>query len=332
MKIFVHFIDKFTLFLGVAILILCIGFIFISCGKSPQVKVEILDNGPYSIDLTQSTGGGGFNIDSPNFTTVNGRPFTVEAWVKRKAQNIANFNGFVFSQLKPEVGFALLVEQSKPKFTIRFPTMPTSTDYAVACNPTVDLPEDEWAHVAGSLVYENHSQSQGHPACPDKNQNSTGGESEIPHLDLFVNGTICGCATINELDAEDIPLSNEGTRVGKIGYSDGGFSAVTSTAPFIGNIDEVRLWVNTTGGTAARSASEISQCFNRELDVSSASCSFNKKLAGYWPLNFGSGVDAYDISGHVLQGLMISQIRDVNNAVIDLVEFSGYWELDSQLP
>lgn len=111
-----HGEGKILLLFITAILIL--GFLIVSCGRSPQQKVQDTDKGSFAVDfsrcLYEDCAGivSGTDINSPYNTEI-----TVEAWVKRRT-NPAMLQGGIFGRLKSR-GFALFVNDNIPKFAIQ---------------------------------------------------------------------------------------------------------------------------------------------------------------------------------------------------------------------
>jgi hypothetical protein len=123
--------EKLLLFLIMAILTLCVGFLIIGCGNSPQQKVKDTDKGSYAIDFSLCPGdkcaGEVEGTDGNPLPSIEGKEFTVEAWVKRSPDS--TLNGGIFGRFAAK-GFGLYVKNNVPKFVIR--RVPTTGDELLA--------------------------------------------------------------------------------------------------------------------------------------------------------------------------------------------------------
>jgi hypothetical protein len=144
---------KLPLLLFVGILLLCLAFILINCGKGPQSKIINPDSGQYAVDCSQAPAGGGcvIYVVSNELLNRQGSEVTVEAWVKRKSENL---DGAVFSRHNAK-GVVMWVKDNEPKFAIRQLVSGTSTDFIF--NSNFSLAENTWYHLAGVLVSADHS-------------------------------------------------------------------------------------------------------------------------------------------------------------------------------
>jgi hypothetical protein len=150
---------KLSLLLLIGIIILCIGFIFINCGKGPQSKIIHADSSQCAVDFSDITANtSNIFLVSNELLNRQGSEVTIEAWVKRKTGTL--LRGSVLSRHSSE-GAMLWVKDNEPKFAIRSIVNATSTDFIV--NSNVSLAENTWTHLAGVLIDEDHSSV--HSAC-----------------------------------------------------------------------------------------------------------------------------------------------------------------------
>ncbi|MBI5410328.1 MAG: hypothetical protein HZA14_13275 [Nitrospirae bacterium] len=171
-------------FLAAAIAALCAGFIFLNCGNHPQQKVPAANAGSFALDCSQSPDGscGAYASDAKILyhAGINNKEFTAEAWIKRKTDGI--FNGGIFSRFSLSGGLSSYVKNNQPRFVVKV----GSVYYKVSAN--VDLSKNEWTHVAGVLVNEDHSNIHG--ACQFAESFSTSikiDSSKKPHI-AYYNG------------------------------------------------------------------------------------------------------------------------------------------------
>jgi hypothetical protein len=323
MKIFEQIKGKALLFLVSAILILCAGFIIISCGD-PELKTTEPKKGQCAIDFTRVPDSRQAAVWAGNasFPSIVGRNLTVEAWIKPKADSATA--GGIFGRYDNVGGVIMWVRDNIPKFAMRVmvasssdPNVTSTIDYTV--EGTVALAKNVWHHIAGVLVNDDHTNTSGdgevHGPC-----STPGAESEMPHLDLYVNGHFIDCAT-NWGDSA--PSGDPDPATGPQGISEPGmfgFGSDTNGAfigtltggslvdgniegdnqQFEGVIDEVRLW------TVARTSKQIYECMGRELSTSGGGdCGINPGiLKGYWRFNECEHADALDWSGAGSKGIM----------------------------
>jgi len=303
---------KVSLILIAGILIMCACFALTGCGNSvlkvlnPQVGQCALD---FSLDTTNFAA---LVAANNNFPSIAGNSLTVEAWVKPGAPTSTAATG-IFARFG-SAGAILYVEGGIPKFALRQftpspPAASTSTDYTVSA--TTAIAQDTWYHLAGVVVNEDHGDGVGaddHGAasanpilCADGNGNPTGGESETPHIDIYVDGKLEACATTWDTTSFGGPQgvsdpsvfgTSKDTNVARIGLSATSVDGATG-GQFQGAIDEVRLW------TVARSKADILACANVELSsTGSGACSVDStKLKGYWKMNECKGTNVADWSG-----------------------------------
>jgi hypothetical protein len=267
------------------------GFIFISCGKNPQLKVGLSDNGPFAVDLSLAPDPPGvFYGVYHELPEIEGKGLTVEAWVKSKSSSL---NGSVVAYNDAN-GIVLFVNNNQPKLAIlREPNPPetvgcsqltdTSTECIVGSN--VSLEQEKWTHLAGVLSNADHSGI--HDSCG-------GPEAEIPHLDIYVDGRFQNCATAGSKFPEGPQL--EIVTVGQKGGGEGppiDNGEVTGGDSFDGVVDEVRFWM------VARTAEQIQTCMGQELSFSiPGDCYIDPAiLKGYWRFNEGEGDHGADFSG-----------------------------------
>jgi len=280
----------FILISGIAII--CMGFVFAGCGKDPQWKVADSDKGQYALDFSKAPGviGVAWGNNPTNMPSIKDTELTVEAWIKSKSDSLT---GAIFGRMDSH-GVVLYVNNNEPKFSIRrYPLTPelrctpldaTSTECTVSSG--LALAKDEWTHLAGVLVNEDHTGIHG--ACG-------GAEREKPHLDIYVNGEFRGCATTDSMFADDPSAENHLVAIGLTGdglYPDVDGTITTQTR-FDGVIDEVRFW------RVARTQAQIQGCMGQELTFDKpGDCYVDPSiLIGYWRLNEGQGHKIFDISG-----------------------------------
>lgn len=273
------------------ILGLSIGFIFISCGKDPQLKVAESDNGPFAIDLSLAPPPIGvfYTVFKNDFPSIAGKELTVEAWVKSRTSSL---NGGIFGRNDGK-GIVLFVNNNEPKLGILREPTPleptgcsqinvTSTECIVDSNAS--LVQDVWTHIAGVLTSED--QSSGPDACV-----AVG--SENPHLAIYLNGELHNCSSTGLLFTKD-PAQNI-LAIGAIGdvAPDIDKGEVSTGDRFDGVIDEVRVW------TVARTKAQIQACMRQELSFAvMGDCYMDTSiLKGYWRFNEGEGVGSVDFSG-----------------------------------
>jgi hypothetical protein len=283
------------LLLIAGILVLSVGFIFISCGKDPQLKVAESDNGPFAIDLSlapqfddegKPTLGVFFSANH-DFPSIAGKELTVEAWVKSRTSSLS---GGIFGRNESK-GIVLFVNKNEPKLGIRRTPVPpeptgcsqisvTSTECIVDSNAS--LVQDVWTHIAGVLTGEDQSSG---PA------NCVAVGSENPHLAIYINGELQNCSTTGLLFADD-PAGNI-ISIGVIGEAGPAIDNGEVGGRFDGAIDEVRIW------TVARSKAQIQACMGQELSFTvMGNCYVDPSiLKGYWRFNEGEGSASADISG-----------------------------------
>jgi hypothetical protein len=279
--------NKSLLLLVTGILVLSVGFIFISCGKDPQLKVAESDNGPFAIDLSLApVPFGVFFAVNHDFPSITGKELTVEAWVKSKTSSLS---GGIMGRNDGK-GIVLFVKNNEPKLGIRrSPIVPepagcsqlvTSSECIVDSNAL--LVQDVWTHIAGVLTSEDQSSG---PA------NCTAVGTENPHIAIYINGQLQNCSTTGSLFAED-PASDI-FAVGTIGDAGPDIDNGGVNGRFDGVIDEVRLW------TVARSRAQIQACMGQELSFTvKGDCYMDPSiLKGYWRFNEGDGSASTDFSG-----------------------------------
>ena len=88
--------NKVTFLLLFAILVLCIGFIFVACGVGPVTKGVNNDRGNFALDTTDCPGGRTSCTANATATdtaysmnSIQGKPLTLEAWIKPKVTTTA---------------------------------------------------------------------------------------------------------------------------------------------------------------------------------------------------------------------------------------------------
>lgn len=280
-----------VLLLMFSILLLCIGFIVVGCGTSPQLKIDDPNAGPHALDLTDCP-------NSPCSVTFNsgtapapdkqigGRPITFEAWIKPKSTSA----GTVLQRGSSVRGAVLQVKATStpdsvvPRFEIRrLQSDGTSTvAYFVAGTPVTI--NSDWVHIAGILTNQDHSATVGHPACAGVDGDAT---DDVTHLDIYQNGIIIACAATHDGQVADDTPEDEA-------YADEP-EATTASITFQGIIDEARIW-NTDREQF------LSECMSRELDDTSVNCNFKNNMILYSYFNAEKGSSVADRSGTMGSG------------------------------
>ncbi len=315
------------------ILIVIVGFIFISCGKGPQTKALVCDKGNFAVDFStiplledgnvcyelgdnkktynykdckgQIDGGSEAEFPpTPILPDLGEREFTIEAWIKRvdkdKDGTPDPLNGGIFRRFNPGRGGILLrVKNNVPQFGMRIPLasstegVSSTVDYIVDSGFTLD---GLWHHIAGVLA--NEEPPLPHPASC----------IETPHLEIYVDGILKNCGTTDKRFLPDdeapgcIPSDIDSCKAFPDQFTLGGPDPLTSEL-FNGVIDEVRFWVSDPGSGGARTATKIANCWNKELSFEAGDCKINPGiLKGYWRLNEGQGSIACDASGNGFSG------------------------------
>lgn len=318
MKQFNSIKKKLPLILLIGILMLCLGFILINCGKGPQGKIANPDAGQFAIDFKDCPPSAEGNacraiIDSDVFKNdsskkIIGKELTIEAWVKPHSTSSAG----IFGRMDGGSGVALLLSNNttgvaSPRFAIRRcvnvsspfvqpcdTTRPTSTaEYVVDSMLNISTVLDQWTHIAGVLVNE----ARTHPS-------STSCTSEVmaqtPHIEIYVNGVFGNCATTFGGAGDGTPMSDAFTgEPGNFFMYAGSFTDVLTPVDGVGDntqfdgiIDEPRLW------GVARTKAEIKECINQELSMDSGTCGrITNNLIGYLRFNEGKGSGVIDWSG-----------------------------------
>jgi hypothetical protein len=284
---------NFSLLLIIGIIILCISFLVISCGRGPKRKAPVSETGQFSIDFSLSPENNAAIFgQNKSISSIKGTEITVEAWVKRRT-NPSDLNGGIFGRLDA-VGTTLYVKSNTPKFAIKrlLPDVPTSTpgvtsteEFIVGATST--LINNVWTHIAGLLVNDSHS----HPTSTSCTFDVM---TEKPHLDIYIDGEFSNCATTKKQFAEE-PGSKQ-VSIGVIGGQP--IDGIDGSARFNGVLDEVRFW------RIARTQNQIQNCIGQELSFyEPGDCRIDLSiLEGYWRLNEGEGHTAKDFSGNGING------------------------------
>jgi hypothetical protein len=341
MKILEHIKGKSLLVLIAGIIILCVGFVIISCGD-PELKTTDSKKGQCAIDFTRKDTGRTLFVTARNasFPSITGKELTVEAWIKPKTAPSSTSSG-IFGRYDSR-GVKMSVQENYPEFTIRVLVGSTSTagtstapevDYMV--RGPVALAQNVWHHIVGVLVNDDHTNTSGdgdvHGSCEDDSGNPVDGADEKPHLDLYVNGHFVNCAKTWG-DPDDtaggpqfvsdpfIAIPDADANLAAIGYNPN-----TYNEQFEGVIDEVRLW------TVARTSADIYTCMGRELSTSGGDCGINTDiLKGYWRFNecehdktmdwSGAGSSGFitDSGGHEWDDGWVEGVRGVNGDLLPM--------------
>ena len=290
-----HKKSKLSFLFVTGIIVLCVSFLIVSCGKGPKRKAADTDKGPFAIDFSLAPEGKEANVISTNkkIPSMEGKELTIEVWVKNRTNdtNGAMLNGGIFGRKDTfGGGFTLYVKNNVPKFSItnNIPGVTSTSgvssteDHIVSSG--VSLVREVWTHIAGVLTRED--QSSGPEDC------ATAGKEE-PHLAIYVDGELKNCASTGSKYADE-----PGTKV-----LDAGLANMPLEDPLEGSkrldaaIDEVRFW------TIARTQDQIEECMNTELSFEGGgNCVISSFLITYWRLNEGEGPDVRDFSGNGSNG------------------------------
>ena len=196
--------NKVTFLLLFAILVLCIGFIFVACGVGPVTKGVNNDRGNFALDTTDCPGGRTSCTANATATdtaysmnSIQGKPLTLEAWIKPKVTSSVYILRHIQSR-----GAALKVAgiggnttQVTPMFEIRRVVFAiggagatSSVPYTVS-GSVIDL--DAWTHIAGILTNDDHSGV--HTTCAGVGAN-VAAEDDLWHMDIYENGVYDDCS------------------------------------------------------------------------------------------------------------------------------------------
>ena len=306
---------KLPLLLITAILTLCAGFLIVGCGTDPVLKATDVDKGAYAVDFNACPGdycyGTAGTTDNP-MVDIGNKEITFEALVKKNT--VTAVTGAVFSRLDTASGAVLYVKADEPSFAMRANyTASSSADYIVSAGAASNLVQGAWTHIAGVIANADHSLVHSSVTCL-KGDGSAGGESEKPHLDIYVNGQIQNCGTTwdsTNSDTTNEPqfADNSGSDkafIGKIEDSTDADCVDPATDPKCNTldntiyqttnlnavVDELRLW------TTARTATQLSECYNKELGFSGNCSRADSNLAVYFRMNEGTANLTTDWSGN----------------------------------
>lgn len=291
---------KSSFALIICILIVCLGFVIVSCGKGPQQKVLDFVAGLFAVDFTDCPAAPCTVILASEIfkndinKQIQNKPLTIEAWVKNKATTTSSFTGGIFSRLDANGGIALFAKGGIVKAAIRrvvaTGTATATADYIVTSG--VSLIRNVWHHVAAVLSNTPHSH-------PSNDCNANDADDDI-HLDIYVNGQFEGCAATfgasndpaTQPDFADEPFGINVT-AGVVNTGDDKLdSTIDSTVQFLGVVDELRLW------GVARSQDQIDKCRFQELSLDGGDCGrMRSDLISYMRLNEGKGETVNDWTG-----------------------------------
>jgi len=303
--------QKIFLCLIIAILIICVGFIFISCGNGPQSKIANPDKGAFALDFTNCENANGcsalIGVDS---RSIANKDITIEASVKSKAATASAFDGAIFGRFDTS-GIMLYVKDGEPKAAIRrvgaTGTATATADYIVSSG--IQILDNAWHHIAAVLTAEDHSTL--HADCGATDTDNKTDTVNCPlsgticnngiHLDIYVDGEYKECNTTfgENNDTAVTQPAYAGDPFGE-SASVGFFAEVSlsesldglNNVKFPGVIDEARLW------GVARTQSQIDQCRSQELTLDSGVCGrITPNCMIYLRFNEGAGETINDWCG-----------------------------------
>ena len=209
MKMWQDLKSKSLFFLIGGILVLCVGFLAVSCGTGPLVKTSI-EKGAFAIDFSRvPTGDIGtvyvFSSTLPNYANSE---LTIEAWIKRNTTS--TFQGTIFARFdtnpaNPNLGRGVImyVKSNKPYFGIN----PSATSTFPVVSDDGAMSNNTWYHIAGVLANSVHTHSTS-TSC------TTTVMAQTPHIDIYVNGSFQDCATTSSAFADN-PASTDTLSMGK---------------------------------------------------------------------------------------------------------------------
>ena len=285
--------NKVTFLLLFAILVLCIGFIFVACGVGPVTKGVNNDRGNFALDTTDCPGGrtsctanATASDHAYSKNSIQGKPLTLEAWIKPKATSSVYILRHIQSRgagLKV-AGIGGNTTQVTPMFEIRRVVttvggggVTSSVSYTVS-GSVIDL--NAWTHIAGILTNDVHSVAV-HAACTD----ATGAESDPWHMDIYLNGVYSDCTETYGGTADD---TYSDPTAAAVAFADApGAKQVNIQAQ--GIVDETRIWT-----TDDRT---ILDCMNQELGTSGTCDRTDSNLLSYLRFNAGAGHSVMDEAG-----------------------------------
>lgn len=334
MKRNLAFQGKFLLpVLITAIMFVCAGFIFISCGKGPQSKIANPDKGAFALDFSNCDGDLCRALvaipvagQSPDKKIAN-KDLTIEAWVKSKGTVTevpgsgtpstfnTTFTGGIFGHIDT-AGIALYVKNGFLKAAIRrvgaSGTATATADYIV--NSGVQVLDNAWHHIAAVLTGEDHSAV--HADCGDTVSTNRTDTVDCPdpgticnngiHLDIYVDGEYKDCNTTYGEDNDT--TVTQPAYAGETGQGEGVEDSYMSVGIFFGTGQENLDGLNDAllPGVidearlwgVARSQSQINQCMSRELSLDSGTCGrMTSSCISYLRLNEGTGATINDWCG-----------------------------------
>lgn len=265
---------KLPLLLLTGIVLVCLSFILINCGKGPQGKIADPDTGLFAVDFSDCPSDSNscwIAFDSNAFKTspnkkMAARELTAEAWVKLKSTSTS---AAIFGRMDSS-GIMLYVKNGIPKAAVRRVTggAGSTSTIDVITGASSILQKNIWTHIAAVLSF---------PA------------SATSTLDLYINGQLA--ASTGAAVAQQDYTEPSGNLMGVGTFLDAtSVDGVSSSLQAV--VDEPRLW------GVARTQNEIQQCMNQELSLDSGTCGrMNNNLIGYLRLNEGKGDIINDWSG-----------------------------------
>lgn len=306
---------KITWLLLFGILLLCGGFILVSCGSggaggNSSKKVIDPNAGIFAVDFSNCPGSRCNVTEAKDFSTkpMANRALTIESWVKVHSTSTS---GGIFGRMVSS-GIMLFANTTSPttvKAVIRREKITTGFDDYVVSPTSTTLTVDKWYHVAAVLTDQDHSLGSGHASAHAACSDGSGAESGH-HVDLYIGdetspSTWVDCADVGGALLTTEPGNNEVTA----GIVTGGdiqdnpiVEAVPTSAPFSfnGAVDESRLW------GVERTAAQIAACWKSRLDLNNGVCTGDSSGVGNFlrddvyvnfRYNEGTGVSSFDTAG-----------------------------------
>ena len=284
MKKIMRFKSNTVLLLITAIVVLCIGFVVVGCGKDPQLKTDDPDKGQYALDFSdcpESPCSVTFSNAHGVSESIEATPITLEAWIKPKNYADATIIKRMVARgaaLKTVFTAAVSGTTSTPatitpRFEIRRSPGTGTVAYTVD-GPAIAL--NVWTHIAGILTNQDHSDATGHPLCTGVDGDAT---DDPWHLDIYQGGTVTACAETYGAAGDSTSAANA------YAHEPAGTLAVMA---FDGIMDEARIW---------NTERSVLDCMYNELGLSGSCSRLSGNLVFYSRFNTGLGHNVVDWSG-----------------------------------